>query len=312
MRNLNGLKLVGLLVLTSGLANADWILDGVSVVNTNDINAMSIDPANGDVYIDTFSQDYTVTSGGTTPPPAGSVVINSFTISPSSLLEGEIITMSWSSTNATGCTGTATSNLGGWNGSAIARSYNGQRITIGTAGTYTFTLRCSGTNGPATRTRSVVVSEPSTPFPTNCSSGPLNGGTTLWNSFWHIDFPGPGYDNERLRITRGGYWALKFNTGDVDDHGGIISVANTSSNGTRTGSISACPGDFDVQPECTHSWGSSGGIGWATDGQAGYCQLLPNTDYYMNFTFTNGFDQASDTCLTSENCTATLQHINLN
>ena len=301
--------------MISGIANADLILDSASVIDTNDIDTVTIDPVTGDVYIDTFSQGYTVTSGGTTPPPAGSVTIDSFTRTPSSMEEGSIVTLSWSTSNATGCTGTATGNLGGWNGSAVARSFNGLRVPIATEGTYSFTLSCSGTNGPVSASRTVTVTAPAAPpppGPANCDTTPLTGGSTNWDSFWHVAFPMPGYDNERLKIPRTGYWAVAFNTGDVVDHGGILSVANTSSNGTRLGAISACPGDFDVAPECTHSWGSGGGIGWATDGFNNYCQLLPNTVYYMNFTFTNGFSPTSSTCLLTENCTATLQHINLN
>lgn len=312
MRNLNGLKLISILALASGIANADLILDGASVIPTNDTNTVTVDPANGDIYIDTFSQDYTVTSGGTTPPPPGSVTINSFTVSPTSMLEGEQVTLSWTTSDADSCTGTATGDVGGWNGAAVARNFNGLNITIATAGAYTFTLQCAGNNGPVTRNRSVIVNEPAGPTPANCTTPPLVGGSTLWRTFWHVDFPGPSYDNELLRLARGGYWALEFNTGDIVDHGGVLSVANTSSNGTRLGAISACPGDFDVEPECTHSWGSSGGIGWATDGQAGYCRLLPDTTYYMNFTFTDGFDTNTDTCQPTEACNATLQHINLN
>lgn len=312
MRNLNGLKLIALLILISGLANADLILDGVSVIDTSDVDTVSVDLVSGDLYIDTFSQDYTVTGGTTTQPP-GSVAITKFTVSPSSILEGEFVSLSWSSTDATGCTGQATSNIGGWNGSAVARSFSGERITINTEGTYTFTLTCAGTNGPVKRSRSAVVSKPAAPIPTSCnSSPPLSGAIKEWAKAWFISFPLPGYDIERMRIPRSGYLALKFDTGDIVDHGGVLSVANTSTNGTRLGSISACPGDFDVEPECTHSWGSSGGVGWATDGQAGYCRLLPNTTYYLNITFTNGKDPASDTCLPSEPCDATMQHINLN
>jgi len=281
------------------------------VIPASDINSVTIDPTNGDIYIDTFSQGYTVTSGGTTPP-TNSVVINSFTASPSTLFEGDVVSLSWSSSNASACSGIATGSVGGWTGAVVPKSFNGLRFAIANAGTYTFTLQCSGTNGPVTRQRTVVVNTPSAPQPTSCdSTPPLSGGVTTWAAFWHIGFPGPKYDNERLRIPRTGYWALQFETGDIVDHGGLISVANTSSNGTRLGSISACPGDFDVGPECTHKWGSSGGIGWATDGQAGYCQLQANTTYYMNFTYTDGTDPTSSTCLITENCTATLQAINL-
>jgi hypothetical protein len=312
MRYLNGLKLVGMLILISGLANADLILDGVSVIDTGDVETVTIDPVTGDMYIDTLSQGYTVT-GGATPPPPGSVAIISFTALPSSILEGEFVSLSWSSENATACTGQATGNIGGWDGSAVSPNFSGERVTINIEGTYTFTLRCEGNNGPVVRSRTVVVSKPAGPVPETCdSTPPLSGVVTLWRTFWHIDFPYPGYDNERMLLPRNGYGAIEFNTGDISDHGGIISVANTSSNGTRLGSISACPGEFDVEPECRHSWGSSGGIGWATDGQPGYCQLQPDTTYYMNFTFTNGVDPNSSTCLPSETCYATLQHINLN
>jgi len=145
----------------------------------------------------------------------------------------------------------------------------------------------------------------------DCVPGPLSGEVTAWLDFWQVAFPGPGYKNEPLHILDAGYHALEFNTGSVVDHGGVITVANTGSNGTRLASISECLGDFNVPPECTHSWGSSGGIGWATDGEPGYCQLAPNTTYYLNFTFTDGLDGATTTCLPSETCVTTVQALNL-
>ncbi len=145
-----------------------------------------------------------------------------------------------------------------------------------------------------------------------CVPGPLSGEVTGWLAFWQVDFPGPGYGNEYLHILRTGYHALEFNTGDVVDHGGVLTITTAGTNGTRLGSISQCLGDFNVLPECTHSWGSSGGIGWATDGEPGYCQLEPNTTYYLNITFTDGLDGATSTCLPTENCGTNVQVNNLN
>jgi len=315
MQNLKGLKWACLLTVISGMANADLVLDNKVVIT--DINGISVSPSSGDVFITTSSKNYSVTSGGTTPPPANSVTIRGFAASPSSITVGQSTSISWSTLNATSCT--ATGGTGGWAGSAISPLSSGAKsIAISASGSYTFGLTCNGTNGPVKGTALVTVTSGTTPppVPSSCKTPRLKGSVVLWKDVWKIDFPGPSYDNERVSIPRTGYTALKFNTGNVVDHGGITSVANTFTNGRRLGAISECPGDFDVSKACTKIWGSGGGIGWATDGfkptgTYAYCQLKANTTYYMNFTFTDGFDPASTTCLLGENCIASLQHINL-
>jgi hypothetical protein len=139
----------------------------------------------------------------------------------------------------------------------------------------------------------------------------LIGETFPWTSFWDASFPGPVYGDEYGVVFRSGYLAVEFNTGDVVDHGLLVTVGTTLTSGTRLGSVSECAGDFDVEPECQHSWGIGGGITWATDGTPGACQLKPNTTYYFNVTFTDGVDLHSTTCDKSP-CWARFQHVNRN
>ena len=109
---------------------------------------------------------------------------------------------------------------------------------------------------------------------------------------------------------RYGYKAIKFNTGNVVDHGKLVTIETTTTDGVRLGAISQCPGDFDVPAECQHVWGIGGNITWATDGYSGGCQLEPNTDYYFNLTYTNGFDNSQSSCHSAP-CVTKVQHVNL-
>jgi hypothetical protein len=93
-----------------------------------------------------------------------------------------------------------------------------------------------------------------------------------------------------------GWIAIRFNTGSIIGTGGIQSIESTKTSGSRRGAISECPGDFDVPLRCQQVWGIGGGIGWTTEGYPGACSLQPNTDYYLNVTFTDGVDPDSSTC----------------
>ena len=95
-------------------------------------------------------------SSPTTPPVATSnPAIASIGASPTALSVGQSTTLTWSSSNATGC------QAGGdWSGT-VALSGT-QLITPPAAGTYTYTLSCNG----ATDSASVVVATVPTPLPT--------------------------------------------------------------------------------------------------------------------------------------------------
>ncbi len=302
MRNLNGIKWIFALALIGGSANADIVIDN-QLIPSSDITSIIILPNTGQINISTTG--YTVTKDSGEPSDPVAVSITSLSASPSSITEGQSTTVSWATQNADSCAVSDTADqLNGpvdISGSAI--------LTIVTAGSYSLTLTCQGSSGPVSRTTSVIVNAPA-PQPTStCAVSPLSGVTKTWNGFWGVNFPNPGYANKNATIARSGYMALKFETGNIVDSGLLVTVGNTITSGVRTGTISECPGDFRVAKECDHVWGLGGGISWATESKTGACQLKPNTTYYFNVTFTDGFDSRSSTC-TSGSCVSTLQHVN--
>ncbi|MDB9997700.1 hypothetical protein OAE05_05060, partial [Gammaproteobacteria bacterium] len=85
--------------------------------------------------------------GGSAPAPEPSPTA-SLSSSSSSVLLDSVVTLTWSSTNATSCSASGT-----WNGS---KATNGtEDVTIATPGNNQFTLTCSGAGG--SRAASVTV-----------------------------------------------------------------------------------------------------------------------------------------------------------
>lgn len=307
MSKLNGIRLLFIsLASISSIAAADMILNGVNSIPTTDITGIQVNHVNGNIMI-TTSSAYTVTKDDSGPVDANAVSITSFSATPSTITEGESTTISWSTQNADSCA--VSDNVDQLNGPV---DVSGSAVlTIAKAGAYSPTLTCQGVSGPVSRTLTVTINAPApTPDPTtNCTASTLSGVTKTWHSFWGVSYPGPGYSNKNATIARSGYMALKFDTGNIVDNGLLVTVGNTITSGVRFGAISECPGDFKVARECDHVWGLGGGISWATNGKTGACQLKPNTTYYFNVTFTDGFDSTSSTCKSSS-CVATLQHVN--
>ena len=138
----------------------------------------------------------------------------------------------------------------------------------------------------------------------------LAGNIVDWTTFWATAFPGPVYEVIRnYIIPQKGYLAIEFNTRQVIDSGSILAHENPASPGIRIGSISQCPGDFNVPAACRYVWGLGGGLSWATDGSSGACNLDDNTTYYFNITFTDGEDVNSSSCNATP-CRVNLQHSN--
>ena len=132
------------------------------------------------------------------------------------------------------------------------------------------------------------------PDPQNCLPQSLSGTVVEWATFWDdIPFPNPSFSDEFTHIPRNGYLAIEFNTANYLDTGLLLTIETTATSGRRLGSISQCPGDFDVADKCRHVWGVGGEIYWSTNGYSKACILDPNTTYYFNVTFTDGVDPAS-------------------
>lgn len=292
------------LCLVNGVTtgSADVVIDG-QVIQAADISAISIDPISGDLIVNAGGQ-YTVTRD--VDPEAGpTVVINSLTASNTSILEGDSITISWSTTDADSCT--PSNGAGGWSSQVISLpSGTSSALTLNTAGTYSFRLDCSNATPTSTfRTVSVTVSADD-PVPTDCPNPTLAGSTIPWSTHFNAVYPEPTYAQKTTGIGRRGYIAIEFNTGNTLEDGGITTAPHTSTNGDRLASISECPGDFsqrlpDSLSRCTEYMYIGGGIKWNTlaGEQSRECNLEPNTTYYLNITFTDGVDPNTDRCTSS-------------
>jgi len=77
--------------------------------------------------------------GSSAPPPAPTVVISA---SATSAMKGDTVTLTWSSTGASGC-----SAAGGWSG-AVAAS-GSQAVSVGATGSVGFGITCTGAGGTA-------------------------------------------------------------------------------------------------------------------------------------------------------------------
>ena len=93
--------------------------------------------------------------GGNTPTPPTVLTptpLVTLTSSSSSILQGDSVTLSWSSTNATSCTAS-----GGWSGSLAA--VGSQSVQIGSIGTTAFNITCVSGSLTANASSNVATTE---------------------------------------------------------------------------------------------------------------------------------------------------------
>lgn len=307
------LMLTGLLWVNGvTVGSADVVVDG-QVIDSADISAISVDPVSGDINV-TAGGLYTVTRDS--EPPAGpNVVINSFTASSNTILEGQSVTLSWTTTDAASCT--PSGGGGGWSSQSISLpSGVSSSLTLATAGSYTFRLDCQNAT-PSSTFRTVTVqvnSDVEPPGPSNCTAPTINGSVATWADIFNTQWPDPRLTEQIVAIPRSGYLAIEFNTGSVQEDGGFTTITHTSTSGNRLGAISECPGDFsEALPSsvfaCTELMYIGGGVGWNsfTSPKSGFCNLQPNTTYYLNLTFTDGESSATDRCEASSSCRTILR-----
>ena len=298
MKYLKGLNWFLVAITFSGAVAADLVIDNQSIRGT-EIQSITISPTSGSIFV-TTKTGYVVTPSDVGTTPTNVVAITSFVASPSTILEGQSTRISWETQNTNTCV--ALVGTGGWASASVGLS-GSKDITIATAGSYVFTLECTGESGTVQSQLAVNVNEP-TSVPENCDPSPLSGVTYEWATFWkNVPFPQPIFANDYTEIPRNGYVAIKFNTADHLDTGLLTTIETTATSGRRLGSISQCPGDFseDVPDLCKKIWGVGGEIWWSTTGYSKACALKPNTTYYFNVTFTDGVNPSSSECLNA-NC----------
>ena len=90
-------------------------------------------------------------SSDSEPPSVFNPVINTFTVSPSSIVVGNSVDLSWTTTNAIECTGS-----GDWDGTKATGSGN-ETLTLSEVKTHSFTLTCRGESAQNTVSKSVSV-----------------------------------------------------------------------------------------------------------------------------------------------------------
>jgi endoglucanase len=132
-------------------------------------------------------------------------------VNPTSITVGQSATLSWSSTNTTGCAAS-----GAWSGARPAAG--SQTITAPTAGTFTYGLTCSGSGGTATGAVTLTV-----------VSGPVDGllpAQVRLQSDW-----GAGYCAD-VTVTNATSGTIAWAT-DVTVHGTMSQLWNASASGTR-------------------------------------------------------------------------------
>ncbi len=97
----------------------------------------------------------TVTSSLTVDP--ADPTVSQFAATPGNLQTGESGSLSWSTTDATACTAAGGAGSDGWSGTVPTSSAGSPIGPIGVAGTYTYTLTCTGPGGTSAPGQATVT-----------------------------------------------------------------------------------------------------------------------------------------------------------
>ncbi|NCT66773.1 MAG: hypothetical protein GXC76_03910 [Rhodanobacteraceae bacterium] len=252
------------------------------------------------------------------------------------------VTTSRNVTVPTGSTGSLALTLTCWNTDNSASA-------VGTSTAITVSAGSSGACGPIPAekaygyARTYVSSVPEVVYGAVPNGKRTNWPTTTWTSIWGYAsatqpapyaWPGVGGDVTLRQFPRSGYIGAKFTTppaGQAGSMQGWFLSSSSAINPNLIMAISTACGDFsdhlpspgckiDARPGDPAGTGvpSSDGqmVGWkfTTNNPTGACNLLPNTDYYVNImyadpTSTTGCLAGASTCAlttgTSSNVTPT-------
>lgn len=130
-------------------------------------------------------------------------------------------------------------------------------------------------------TEETEVTPPTEPVDPNCGSVPA--GVEVTNSIADWSAPGPQI---RFDLNNTGSIATRFTTTAGTSFGGSIVVASTTGNSgvERRLWVSSCPGGQPLaDTKCERVGTSATVLTWFQGAQSSkYCNLTPNTTYYMN------------------------------
>jgi len=157
------------LTIASSFATSCTVDNGVGSVSAN--GTVTVSPTDDTAYTLTCQGPGGPVSASTSVTVLPPVAIDSFTASPSTILNGDSTTLSWSSTESTACTISPTAG-------AVATSGT---VSVSPTATTTYTLNCSGPGIDAQATVTVTVEDPVaiTAFSASPGTIDLGGDATL-------------------------------------------------------------------------------------------------------------------------------------
>jgi len=271
------------------------------------------DPATGNLNVTVTDPDDTDCLGGSTSilPPDPTLGISSF-----SVVQGQSVTVTWSTGNATSCS--ADGNFSLWSGSKSLGTNQTQLIQTTTStqpGSYVLELNCSNSAGTGSDTVNLQVNEEGSNNPTcgpdrqppaglvRASSCLINSPSTDCTSYNAVFGGFPGTTGIRqIAVDEGEYMAMAFTPTSIppDARANINLEALQAGSGITGGrliwSISSCPGDFNVDAitaeldsACvevgTANFGF-GGSSYVSDTQRCALTLDAGSTYYLNVLYT--------------------------
>lgn len=283
------LALMGTLIVGTGSAQT-WTVNGASqsssLTSSSTESAVAIDPVSGIVALRT---------AGVVPVPGVTVT------APGTAGFGQNISVSWSTTGFTGsvtCTASASTSVAGWSGTLSSSPV--QVTTPSSAQTLTLSLQCTGSNGTASNSANVVISDSSCPPPgykrdEGAPFVPYNLQVTQYSQLFGAGFPGfDAFANSSLGP--GQVLAAEFIAPQSTTSDGYFEVTSLASGpGTPITSLSLCPGEIDYRLNGVPATrgcmrvGNEGGPTWTINNNQQLsvirCRMTPGTRYYLNIAF---------------------------
>ncbi|HJS21852.1 MAG TPA: hypothetical protein VJ764_04290 [Steroidobacteraceae bacterium] len=213
------------------------------------------------------SRSVTVTVAPATPPPAAN-----FSASPVSVAVGGSSTLSWTTTNATSCTGS-----GAWSGNKSVPNGSQSVGPINAASTYN--LSCTGAGGSTQRSVTVsILPAPTLSFSANPTSVQAGVRSTLtWNSQnatgcsasggWAGNKPASGSEQSPIINATATFNLTCTGAGGSTGQSVTVTVnANPPPPPVPTVTLNASPASVSVNGTSTLSWSSTNAAGCAASG----------------------------------------------
>lgn len=318
--------LTGALVLLAAYApaNAQTIIrmtttQGQPCVAVTDVDGLTLVPGSTDLQASGVTLTGAGCGGGSGASPPTSPNGLALAVIPATPTAGVAFSVSWQVSNASTCTGTVTggtaANVAGW--AQVDTPTSPRSVTISAAGTYALTLTCSNLGNPTNLVSPAVQvavgdgSACSAPGLTRIAASDIFYGAYAaqvrtavdvheWSNIWgHYNgtdavYPWPGISGSgpTLRqFQRTNFLAAHFRTGATTTAYGNFWYPLNLPGPSIDMKIGTTCGDFSpdaANPACLVTNVASADNSLVRWGSAGNrCQLLPNTDYYVNVKFTN-------------------------